>query len=116
MLISVTLSMTPTLSTIAVSVTVASHSVRRLPPAAFCGGEAAVRLARRLRGGSIILIVYVIVTGGILCSSQSDVYLLLLSQLTIILTSREGWQAESTYALQQTCAAHAQGCISQWLS
>jgi len=48
-LISVTHSMTPTLSTTAVSVTLASHSVRRLPPG---GGKAALPLARRLRGGS----------------------------------------------------------------
>jgi len=46
MLISVTHSITPTLSTTAVSLTLASHSVRRLPPVAFGGGEAAVPLAR----------------------------------------------------------------------
>jgi len=44
--------MSLTLSTTAVSVTLASHSVRRLPPTAFGGGEAAAPLARRLRGGS----------------------------------------------------------------
>ena len=37
-------------------------------------------------------------------------------KLILILPSHGGWKAESTWAQQEGCAAHAQGCTAQWLS
>jgi len=34
----------------------------------------------------------------------------------LVLQSHLGQKTESTYTLQYGCAAHIQGCISQWMS